>query len=78
MEYSGYVEPGGYDQVVFRGDRDGGEFIVFWLKDERVRAGMNVNVWDVTDPVQALIRSQQPVNPQKLADVDVPLEDVKR
>jgi len=20
MEYSGYVEPGGYDQVVFRGD----------------------------------------------------------
>ena len=24
MEYAGYVEPGGYDQVVFRGDVDGG------------------------------------------------------
>jgi 3-phenylpropionate/trans-cinnamate dioxygenase ferredoxin reductase component len=78
MEYSGYVEPGGYDQVVFRGDREGGEFIAFWLKDERVRAGMNVNVWDVTDPIQALIRERQPIDPQKLADVDVPLEDVSR
>jgi 3-phenylpropionate/trans-cinnamate dioxygenase ferredoxin reductase component len=78
MEYSGYVEPGGYDQVVFRGDRDGGEFIAFWLKDNRVLAGMNVNVWDVTNPIQAIIRSRQRVDLQKLADVDVPLADVSR
>jgi 3-phenylpropionate/trans-cinnamate dioxygenase ferredoxin reductase subunit len=78
MEYSGYVTPGGYDQVVFRGDRDGGEFIAFWLKERRVLAGMNVNVWDVTDPIQALIRSRRPVDPNRLADVDVPLEDVSR
>jgi 3-phenylpropionate/trans-cinnamate dioxygenase ferredoxin reductase subunit len=78
MEYSGYVEPGGYDRVVFRGDRDKGEFIAFWLNDGRVLAGMNVNVWDVTDPIQALIRSRQPVDPKKLADVDVALEDVSR
>jgi 3-phenylpropionate/trans-cinnamate dioxygenase ferredoxin reductase subunit len=39
---------------------------------------MNVNVWDVTDPIQALIRSRQPVDPNKLADVDLPLENVSR
>jgi 3-phenylpropionate/trans-cinnamate dioxygenase ferredoxin reductase subunit len=76
MEYSGYVEPDNYDQVLFRGDRDGGEFIAFWLKDHRVLAGMNVNVWDVTEGIQALVRSRQPVDPGQLADVDVPLGDV--
>jgi 3-phenylpropionate/trans-cinnamate dioxygenase ferredoxin reductase component len=78
MEYSGYVEPASYDQVLFRGDRDSGEFIAFWLKDNRVLAGMNVNVWDVTDEIQALVRSRQPVDPASLADVDVPLGDVVR
>jgi 3-phenylpropionate/trans-cinnamate dioxygenase ferredoxin reductase component len=42
MEYSGYAPK--WDEVVFRGDRDGGEFIAFWLQDARVVAGMNVNV----------------------------------
>jgi 3-phenylpropionate/trans-cinnamate dioxygenase ferredoxin reductase subunit len=31
MEYSGYVEPGAYDEVVFRGDVARREFIAFWL-----------------------------------------------
>ena len=31
MEYVGYVEPDGYDQVVFRGDVPAREFIAFWL-----------------------------------------------
>ena len=31
MEYAGYVEPEGYDRVVFRGDVPGREFIAFWL-----------------------------------------------
>ena len=31
MEYSGYVEPDGYDEVVFRGDVPRREFIAFWL-----------------------------------------------
>jgi 3-phenylpropionate/trans-cinnamate dioxygenase ferredoxin reductase component len=44
MEYSGYVEPGGYDEVVFRGDVSSREFLAFWLRDGRVLAGMNVNV----------------------------------
>ena len=32
------------------------EFIAFWIRDDMVVAGMNMNVWDVTDPIQRLIR----------------------
>jgi 3-phenylpropionate/trans-cinnamate dioxygenase ferredoxin reductase component len=74
MEYSGYVEPDGYAQVVFRGDVPGREFIAFWLDGaDRVLAGMNVNVWDVTDPIQALVRAARPVDPAALADPSVDL-----
>jgi 3-phenylpropionate/trans-cinnamate dioxygenase ferredoxin reductase component len=76
MEYLGYVEPGGYDRVVFRGNRAGREFIAFWLSEGRVVAGMNVNVWDVTDPIKALIRSRRPVDADRLADPEVPLDSL--
>ena len=52
------------------------EFVAFWLHDDRVVAGMNVNVWDVTDAVKALIRSGRPVDRQRLADPAVPLDAV--
>jgi 3-phenylpropionate/trans-cinnamate dioxygenase ferredoxin reductase subunit len=74
MEYSGYATE--WDEVVFRGDREGGEFIAFWLADARVVGGMNVNVWDVNEHVQALIRSRQPVDPDALRDTDIPLESL--
>jgi 3-phenylpropionate/trans-cinnamate dioxygenase ferredoxin reductase component len=76
MEYSGYVAPGGYDQVVFRGDKEGREFIAFWLHQGRVLAGMNVNVWDVNDDVQELIHRSGTVDPARLADPNVPLADL--
>ena len=76
MEYSGYVEPGGYDQVVFRGDAGQREFIAFWLRGGRVLAGMNVNVWDVNDAVQDLVRAGQPADVSRLADPDLPLDEV--
>ena len=60
MEYAGHATD--WDEVVFRGDVDAREFIAFWLKDGRVLAGMNVNVWDVTDDIQALIRSRTQVD----------------
>jgi 3-phenylpropionate/trans-cinnamate dioxygenase ferredoxin reductase component len=72
MEYSGYATE--WDEVRFRGDPAGGEFVAFWLKDQRVLAGMNVNVWDVNQHVQALIRSRQPVDVAALSDPDTPLE----
>jgi 3-phenylpropionate/trans-cinnamate dioxygenase ferredoxin reductase component len=74
MEYSGYTTD--WDEVVFRGDRAGGEFIAFWLKAGLVVAGMNVNVWDVNDQVQALIRSRRRVDLAALRDPDTPLESL--
>jgi 3-phenylpropionate/trans-cinnamate dioxygenase ferredoxin reductase subunit len=71
MEYSGYATD--WDAVVFRGDVDAREFIAFWLKDDRVVAGMNLNVWDVSDPIRELIRSRRPVSRRDLADPDLPL-----
>ena len=74
MEYSGYATD--WDEVVFRGDRDSGEFVAFWLADRRVVGGMNVNVWDVNAHVQALIRSRQQVDAGALRDTDTPLESL--
>ncbi|MFF2845903.1 NAD(P)/FAD-dependent oxidoreductase [Streptomyces sp. NPDC058001] len=73
LEYSGWAPPGSYDQVVIRGDAGKREFIAFWLKEGRLLAGMNVNVWDVTDPIQELIRTRTPVDANALADPSVPL-----
>ena len=76
MEAAGLPEPGHYDRVVYRGDREGLEFIAFWLASGAVVAGMNVNVWDVTDDIQALIRSGRQVDTGRLADPNVPLAEV--
>jgi 3-phenylpropionate/trans-cinnamate dioxygenase ferredoxin reductase subunit len=72
MEYAGFARD--WDRVVFRGDPASREFIAFWLRDDRVVAGMNVNVWDVTDHIQRLIRARVPVDDRRLVDADVPLE----
>jgi 3-phenylpropionate/trans-cinnamate dioxygenase ferredoxin reductase component len=76
MEYVGHVGPGGYDRLVVRGDLTAREFIAFWLSGGRVQAGMNVNVWGVTDPVKALIRSGRLVEAAALADPGTPLDQV--
>ena len=75
MEYAGYAPT--YNRVVFRGDVDGREFVAFWLDaDDRVLAGMNVNIWDVLDDVKSLIRSRTTVDPDKLADPQAPLGEL--
>jgi 3-phenylpropionate/trans-cinnamate dioxygenase ferredoxin reductase component len=61
---------------VIRGDLAARGFIAFWLKDQRVVAGMNAGVWDVVEPIQALIRGGRPVDPARLADPDLPLDQV--
>ena len=79
METSGLPEPGHYDQVVYRGDPATLEFIAFWLSGGAVVAGMNVNVWDVTDDIQALIRAGYAgaqVDIARLTDPEVPLGGV--
>ncbi len=74
MEYAGYATR--WDEVVFRGDVEAREFVAFWVADGRVLAGMNVNVWDVNDDIQALIRSQATVDRGRLADPDVPIAEL--
>jgi 3-phenylpropionate/trans-cinnamate dioxygenase ferredoxin reductase component len=74
MEYAGYAAT--WDRVVFRGDPASREFIAFWLAGDRVLAGMNVNVWDVTDDIQQLIRARVRVDDRRLADPGVELGQV--
>jgi len=74
MEYSGFSTLAADATVVFRGDRVARKFVAFWLRDHRVVAGMNVNVWDVNETVQELIRTRVVVDPAQLMDLTVPLE----
>jgi 3-phenylpropionate/trans-cinnamate dioxygenase ferredoxin reductase component len=64
------------DRVVFRGDPATRAFIAFWLEDRRVVAGMHANIWDAIEPIQTLIRDGRPVDPERLADPDLPLDHV--
>ncbi|WP_268952474.1 NAD(P)/FAD-dependent oxidoreductase [Saccharopolyspora terrae] len=75
MEYLGFVEPGEYDEVLFRGDVEAREFIAFWLSEGRVLAGMNVNIWDVTEQIKTLITSGTTIDRQALGDPGVPLNE---
>lgn len=74
MEYAGFAAS--FDEVVLRGDPGEGEFIAFWLADGRVLAGMNVNIWDVNDSIQALIRSRRVVSRDALRDPETPLGEL--
>jgi 3-phenylpropionate/trans-cinnamate dioxygenase ferredoxin reductase subunit len=81
MEYSGWVPPNAKADVVVRGDLDRREFVAFWTVDGRVAAGMNVNVWDVNETVQDLVRAGlggATVDPARLSDPDVPLTELVR
>jgi len=70
MEYAGYAPE--WDEVVVRGDPASRELIAFWLHDGRVVAAMNVNVWDVNEELQELIRSRRPIDAARLRDPEVP------
>jgi 3-phenylpropionate/trans-cinnamate dioxygenase ferredoxin reductase subunit len=72
LEYRGYATD--WDTVVFRGDREQREFIAFWLAQGRVMAGMNVNVWDVTDQIASLVALKRlVVDVSRLEDPDTDL-----
>ncbi|MBO9556007.1 FAD-dependent oxidoreductase [Cellulomonas sp.] len=72
MEYVGHADSA--DRVVVRGDVAARELVAFWLRDGRVRAAMNVNVWDVNDQLRALVGRE--IDPARLADEDVALDDL--
>ncbi|MEU8815361.1 FAD-dependent oxidoreductase [Actinoplanes sp. NPDC048796] len=74
MEYTGSAPADA--EVVIRGDLAAREFIAFWLVDGKVAAGMNVNIWDVSDKIDALIRSGATVDRTRLAATDVDLSEL--
>lgn len=74
MEYRGYATS--WDEVVFRGDVAGRKFIAFWLEEGRVVAGMNVNVWDVSETIGELIRSRSVADRDRLADPEQDLGEL--
>ncbi len=76
LEYVGHVRSESSADVVVRGDLGAREFVAFWVESGRVLAGLAVNVWDTVEPVKALIRSRRHVDPARLADPAVPLEEV--
>jgi 3-phenylpropionate/trans-cinnamate dioxygenase ferredoxin reductase subunit len=71
MEYNGFAAH--WDQVVYRGDPENREVIVFWLEAGVPVAGMNVNVWDVSEPIAALVAAKRQVDPARLGDPDTDL-----
>lgn len=74
MEYSGYGILAEGAELVIRGELEKREFIALWLRENRVIAGMNVNVWDVNDTIQALIREERQLDASALADTRIALE----
>ena len=79
MEYVGHAPRGSFERVVVRGDLAAREFVAFWLDGgDRIKAAMNVNVWDVVDEIKPLIRAGVVVDPQRLADPAVQYADLAR
>lgn len=76
MATTRYVIVGKGAEVVYRGDRAKREVIAFWMRGDRVVAGMNVNVWDVNEDVQQLIRGEKDVDRSRLTDPTIPLTEV--
>lgn len=76
MEYRGWTTTS--DEVVFRRGESDHEFIAFWLRDERVVAGMNANIWDQGDAIERLITEAVRVDRSKLADPDVDLAQMAK
>ena len=71
MEYRGHSAPG--DEVAIRHGKADNEFIAFWLRDSRVVAAMNANVWDQGEVLEVLIRSGTRVDRDRLTDPDIEL-----
>jgi 3-phenylpropionate/trans-cinnamate dioxygenase ferredoxin reductase component len=76
MEYTGDIGPSGYDQVIFRRYPDPRQLIVFCLSNQRVQAGMNINIWDVADDIDRLVESPHPADIDDLADPGIPLDSL--
>jgi 3-phenylpropionate/trans-cinnamate dioxygenase ferredoxin reductase subunit len=68
MEYRGWSAA--TDEMVIRHGGSDNEFIAFWLRDSRVIAAMNANIWDQGETLETLILSETRVDTARLIDPD--------
>lgn len=59
------------DELVIRGDLAKREFIAFWLRDGKVTAAMNVNVWDDGEALKALVEGDTTVTAEQVREADL-------
>ena len=78
MEYAGLHDTA--DRLVVRGSIESGSLHAYWLDSERhVTAGLHVNDWDGgIEPIKRLIETDAVVDPDRLGDPGVPLEEAVR
>ena len=69
MEYSGWPVP--WDDVAFRGNPKDGAFVAFYLREDRLIGGANVNVPGINEHVQRLLRERGSIDLENVTDVDV-------
>lgn len=75
LEYRGWAHPE-RSRLVTRGEVSDGQWAAFWLdEDNRIRAGMHVNMWDDADTLRDLIADRRLVIPRRLADPAIPLAE---
>jgi 3-phenylpropionate/trans-cinnamate dioxygenase ferredoxin reductase subunit len=65
--------PDGYDSLVWRGDREKGPFMVFYMKDGRIVAINTINLGREMKPAQRLMQSRKTFDSAQLADPNVKL-----
>jgi 3-phenylpropionate/trans-cinnamate dioxygenase ferredoxin reductase subunit len=70
LEFRGVADPLA-DELVVRGDLKAREFVAFWIRDDEVRAAMNVNMWEDVGVLAALVDGVTRVDTTKLADGDL-------
>lgn len=54
-----------------RGDLESREFTAFWLREGRVAAAMNVNMWDDGDALGALVDGRAAVTAEQLKTAEL-------
>lgn len=73
LEYRGWADPR-RSRLVTRGEVEDGQWAAFWLdEDNRIKAGMHVNMWDDADTLRDLVADRRLVIPRRLADPGIPL-----
>ncbi|WP_426298662.1 NAD(P)/FAD-dependent oxidoreductase [Arthrobacter sp. R-11] len=81
MEYSGFPSLAAGQSPLLRGSMDDRSFLAFWLNrnssgSSAVVAGMSINRPKVHKTLKALISGRVQVDPARLADPEVPLEEL--